>query len=291
MQKNARHVKAPRRDTSSPQKKLPPKTSRPNSSAPNTSWQKVHDWYDSLVGEHGHYYHQAVILPQALPLLKLKDSSRLLDLGCGQGILSRKILSSMRYVGLDYSQDLIRAAQNYITKKPHHTFIHHDVTKPLPLDAICQKEGKFTHATFILSLQNMSDPASAIKNARQFLEPQGKLLIVMNHPAFRIPRQSSWGLDEATKIQYRKMNGYMSPQKIPIQMHPGKQKTTTEEHNTWSFHYPLSSYSEWLFANGFLIEKIEEWCSDKESTGKASSWENRARKEFPLFLAIVARLT
>ena len=119
------------------------------------------------------------------------------------------------------------------------------------------------------------------------LQKGGRFAIVMNHPCFRIPRQSSWGFDEATKLQYRRMNGYMSPQKIPIEMHPGAQKQAT----TWSFHHPLSDYSKWLYEAGFSIERIEEWCSDKVSTGGNAKAENRARKEFPLFLSIIARLS
>ena len=72
---------------------------------------------------------------------------------------------------------------------------------------------------------------------------------------------------------------------IPIVAHPGKK----ESEETWSFHYPLSAYSEMLFDNGFCIEKIEEWISDKKSTGSKAKMEDRARKEFPLFMAIIAR--
>jgi hypothetical protein len=52
---------------------------------------------------------------------------------------------------------------------------------------------------------------------------------------------------------------------------------------------PLAEYSRMLFEGGFLIERIEEWVSDKHSVGKASLMENRARSEFPLFMAILAR--
>lgn len=251
-------------------------------SSASTSWHEVHRWYDDLVGESGHHYHQSLILPQALRLLDLKPASHLLDLACGQGILSRKIPKKTEYVGLDISPELIKAAKQYLPEEASHRFIVHDVTKPLPL----AKESKFSHAACILAIQNIEEPAKVFANIRPFLHPGAKFLIVMNHPAFRIPRQSSWGFDEATKIQYRKINGYMTAQKIPIQMHPGKGSVTTI-----SFHYPLSAYSKWLKENGFTIDVIEELCSDKVSTGGAAKWENRARREFPLFLTILATLS
>jgi len=45
----------------------------------------------------------------------------------------------------------------------------------------------------------------------------------------------------------------------------------------------------WLKENEFTIDIIEEWTSDKESVGKVAKMENRARSEFPLFLALKCR--
>jgi hypothetical protein len=107
----------------------------------------------------------------------------------------------------------------------------------------------------------------------------------MNHPCFRVPRQSSWGVDEQKKLQYRRIDRYMEPLKIPIQTHPGQGDKSPQ---TWSFHHPLSTYVEGLSKSGFVIEKIEEWLSDKLSTGGKAKMENRSRLEFPLFLTIYA---
>jgi hypothetical protein len=46
--------------------------------------------------------------------------------------------------------------------------------------------------------------------------------------------------------------------------------------------------SQMLFDGGFLIEKIEEWISDKKSEGGMAKIEDKARKEIPLFMAILA---
>ena len=43
-----------------------------------------------------------------------------------------------------------------------------------------------------------------------------------------------------------------------------------------------------LTDNGFLITNIEEWVSPKKSEGPMAIIEDRARNEFPLFLAIKA---
>lgn len=241
----------------------------------STSWQNSARWYDELVGEKGHYYHEHVILPRLIELLDCKEGAKLLDLACGQGILARHLPKGVSYTGIDAAKELIQAAKKY---SPH-TFLTGDVTKPLPVKEL------YSHATCILAIQNIEHPDKVFENVAKHLEKGGTFALVMNHPSFRIPRQSSWGMDDATKIQYRKINGYMKPQKVPITMHPGKEQATT----TWSFHHPLSAYSEWLAKAGFVIAKIEEWCSDKVSTGALKRAENRAREEFPLFMCLIAK--
>ena len=70
----------------------------------------------------------------------------------------------------------------------------------------------------------------------------------------------------------------------------GTVKPTTAAHPritaaTVSFHRPLQYYVKALAKAGFVIEKLEEWTSLKESTsGPRAKAENDARKEFPLFL-------
>ncbi|HSX13461.1 MAG TPA: SAM-dependent methyltransferase, partial [Chlamydiales bacterium] len=128
----------------------------------------------------------------------------------------------------------------------------------------------------------------AIEQAAQHLKPNGKLLLVLNHPCFRIPRQSNWGVDEKMHLQYRRMNVYMSPQKIPIQTAPSR---ASESATTFSFHHPLSFYVSALSKNHCTVTCLEEWCSDKKSVGGKAKMEDKARKEFPLFLAIVAKLS
>eukprot|EP01136_Pigoraptor_vietnamica_P017938 Opistho-1_new@63789 len=247
------------------------------------SWEGVGRWYDQVVGKEGHYYHKEVILPATLRLLDLslaqKDSgASLLDLACGQGILARSLPPSVVYVGIDLSPTLIAAAKKHTGKK-NCQFLVGDVTTPLSLE-----EKSFTHCTCLLALQNIQEPFKLFQNAYHALQEGGSFLLVLNHPCFRIPRQSSWQIDPQKKLQYRRVDSYLSPLKIPIFTHP------SQEHSpyTHSYHYPLSLYSKWLCQAGFTIELLEEWTSNKKSSGSAARMENRSREEFPLFLAIKA---
>ena len=260
-----------------------PSWKKPNHSeggmpAKSTSWEKSSKWYNELVGGGGHYFHEHVIVPKALALLKLSKGDSLLDLGAGQGILARKLPPGVSYVGIDASVSLINQAKKY-NKNPAYHFEVDDVTQKLKTT-----KKDFSAAAIILALQNIEFPDKAIANAARHLKPGGKLLIVLNHPAFRIPRQSGWGVNEQNKMQYRWVTQYMSSLKIPIKMHPSKQHSGL----TWSFHQPLSAYSRYLADARMMIELIDEWVSDKNSTGPMAKTEDRGRAEIPLFMAILA---
>jgi ubiquinone/menaquinone biosynthesis C-methylase UbiE len=245
----------------------------------NTSWENVGGWYNKSVGDRGAYYHEHVVIPKTLKLLGLHTGDNILDLGCGQGILGRSIPSGVNYTGVDIAPTLVRYAQAKDHKKEH-VYVVGDVTRPLVVG-----DG-FTHAAIILALQNIENPAAVFQNLSRHIQIHGTVVVVLNHPCFRIPRQSLWGTDEQSKLQYRRINRYMTPLTIPVSMHPGQK----QGESTWSFHNPISSYVSMIASVGFMVDAMEEWTSDKESqAGKTGKMENRARAEFPLFLAIRGR--
>lgn len=259
-------------------------------STPETAWQNSSDWYDTLVGSSGHYFHDRIIWPKGLPLLNITAEDRVLDIACGQGVLSRMIDGKIPYTGLDASHSLIKSAQKQ-KLSDRHEFILADVTKKFPLN-----DKTYTRATIILALQNLAEPEKCLLEISRHLVNQGKLLIVLNHPHFRIPKHSSWEIDQSIDRQYRRVDKYLSLLKIPIDMNPGKssslpykkRRQETQKNYTYSFHHSLHDYSRMLKAANFKLLEIQEWASDKVSKGPAAWRENQARAEFPLFMAILA---
>jgi len=204
-----------------------------------------------------------------------------LDLGCGQGVLARKLSQkNMRVMGVDASPKLIEFAKQ---RDPENT-VNFQVRDAAKLQGIPDKS--FDVVTCVLALQNMEHPADVFQEIGRVLKPGGKVLLVLNHHCFRIPRQTGWGFDEQRKLQYRRVDSYLSPNKIPIQMQPG----AAPELHTWTFHRPLSDYINWLGANHMATVRMEELASHRQSLpGPQKKTEDRSRQEIPLFMVIMAR--
>lgn len=242
-----------------------------------TSWGKVANWYNNLLEKDEDSYQKKLILPNLIRLLEVKRGEVIVDLACGQGFFAREFSKlGAKVIGVDISSELIDIAQQDKSVEYH-------VSSADKLDFL-QNES-VDKVAVILSLQNIENASDVIKEASRVLKPNGKLFLVLNHPAFRIPKQSSWGWDDKLKIQYRRLDGYLGEAKEPIQMHPGD----NPREKTISFHRPLQFYFKTLNKNGFAVSRLEEWVSHKTSEeGPKKAIEDRARREIPLFLFLGA---
>lgn len=250
---------------------------RQDRSQGGTSWEKSADWYDRILGERGSELYQAVVIPQSLDLLKPARGERILDLGCGQGVFSRAMADlGAQVTGVDAAPTLIEKARTYRSRTP----IRYYDRDAAQLEGL----GEFDAASAILCLQNMEHLETVIASTAAVLKPGGRMLWVLNHPSFRIPRQTSWGNEEERKIQYRRVDAYSSTLGIPIMMHPGK----ADSESTISFHRSMETLTQAGFKAGLCLSGLGEWYSHKESQpGPRARAENRARKEFPLFLGLL----
>ncbi len=252
---------------------------KPKSKSPTTDWGNVADWYDQLVGESGSEYHRHVVIPGVLRLLAAAPGDPVIDVACGQGVLCRALQSrGVQATGVDAAVELIRAAKE---RGPADIRYHVGDARNLSFFL----PATFTAAACVLAVQNIQPLAPVLADIAKILKPTGRLVLVMMHPCFRGPKETSWGWDESAKVQYRRVDRYLLPRKTPIVTHPG----SDPDQYTWTFHRPIGAYIKTLRQNGFLIDAMEEWPSHKTSTsGPRAAAENQSRKEIPLFLAIRA---
>ncbi len=245
----------------------------------DTSWEKAAAWYDDLLQSGEGTYQHDLILPNVLRLLAVKKGEKLLDLACGQGLFSREVAKAgAKVTGVDLSPRLITIAKE---RSPRGIQFH-----VAPADRLDFLAGNsFDAVVCVSAIQNMKNVVGVCGEAARVLARGGRFLVVMNHPGFRIPKRSAWGFDDAKKIQYRRVDEYISESSAEITMNPGSDSPVS----TVSFHHPLQFYFKALHKAGFAVSRLEEWTSKKESqAGPRADAENKARREFPLFLAIEA---
>ena len=222
-------------------------------STENTSWGNVADWYRSHVGGDD-TYHSKVVAPNLMRMVAPKEGKLILDIAAELIQHAEAQGGGVRY--FTASADKLSFAQ----------------------------DGVYDVVVAVLTLQNMERIEPVMKEVARVLKKEGKFIFVLNHPAFRVPKKSSWGWDAAAKLQYRRVDGYLTATKEKIDMTPGKRE---QKEYTYSFHRSLQDYMKGLAAAGFAISRIEEWISHRESEqGPRKEAEDVARKEFPLFLAV-----
>ncbi len=242
----------------------------------DTSWGKVASWYDKVVNEEDSYQVK-VILPNILRLLGPEKGKKIIDLACGQGFFSHAFAAHGATVtGVDISPELIEIARKHAGHTEDFYISSADNLSKF-------KEKSFDASACVLAMQNIEKMPQTLKEVGRILKEKGKLVLVLNHPSFRIPGKSAWGFDDKANVQYRRVDEYISESRAVIDMHPGAEKKDL----TYSFHRPLQAYSKSLANAGFAIARIEEWVSHKESEkGPRKAAEDRSRREIPMFVCL-----
>lgn len=256
---------------------------------PTSGWEPLADWYDGWMGKEGSIHHRKLAIPAVLDLLELQPGEQVLDVGAGQGVLAPHI-AQMRahYTGIDASPALLRLA-----RKRHGAAGRFILGDARDLQSIASlHQGTFDAAVFLLSIQDMDPLPQVLEGAAWVLRGGGRLVVLMTHPCFRVPRQSGWGWQEERKLHYRRVDRYLTPLSVPLKEHPGQSRGVSI-----SFHRPLQQYINTLAQCGLFVDQMQEITTYK--TGVANTAvappsvyaraEHLANQEIPLFLGLRAR--
>jgi ubiquinone/menaquinone biosynthesis C-methylase UbiE len=287
-----------------------------------TSWGAIADWYDGLVEDTADSYQKNVLMPNLIRLVDPKIGMTILDVACGQGYFARAFANNgAKVIACDISSELIKLADLHKADKAAPlNKLNKDGKGRSKTEVVAGKiEGKINRSTgqlnkgtieyqvapsdkfpfvenssidvivIVLALQNIERLAETVQECSRALKVGGKLIVVLNHPAFRIPKNSAWRWDEKESKQYRRIDAYMSDAQIKVDMMPGE-KSVAKKKFTVSFHRPLQSYFKALNKAGLAVTRLEEWISHKKSeAGPRGVEEDRMRKEIPMFLMIESK--
>jgi hypothetical protein len=130
------------------------------------------------------------------------------------------------------------------------------------------------------------DPLGAVfHSVDRILAARGRVVIVMTHPCFRVPRLSGWGWDKTHQLPFRRVDRYLSALAVPMEVVDGKRRSVTVR-----FHRPLEQYVAALAQIDLLVDQLVEIPGHKEmGTGPHGRGEDFALREIPMFLGLRAR--
>lgn len=244
----------------------------------DTSWNRVASWYDDLLNTDSDSYQLKVIAPNLLRILDLKKGEIVYDIACGQGFFANLFFKSgASIIASDLSKRLIDKA---VKSSPKEIKFYNTPAHKAPF----AKDSSVDTIVIVLAIQNIENVSEVFNECKRILKKNGRIVLVLNHPSFRVPQGSDWYFNNG--VQSRVVSKYLSESKVYIDMTPGE-NNPKKKVKTISFHRSLQYYMKIFSKNGFAITRLEEWISHKQSqVGPRQKAEDTARKEIPLFMCL-----
>lgn len=194
---------------------------------------------------------------------------RTLDLGCGEGRLTRELKAiGHDVVGVDAAAALVAAAQEADPELELHV---------VDAAALPFADGAFDLVVAFMSLQDVDDLGGAIDESARVLEHGGLLCLAVVHPF-----NSAGQFDGAEPDSPFVVEGsYLEESFYADSLARGGLEMTFT-----SAHRPLQTYTEALADAGLLIERLREPAVPEEAIAKPRT---RRWQRMPLFLHIRAQ--
>jgi SAM-dependent methyltransferase len=245
-------------------------------------WDALAEWRDLRMGERGDLWHRALIDPALLRVLGSVRGLRVLDVGCGNGYLTRRLrrLGAARAVGVDASDVSIRLARRREAAHPSGAeFLRADASRLTQFE-----DGAFDRIVANMSLMDIRDAAGTIREIGRLLDARGRFVCSLSHPCFDIDDRSAWVVERRPYRESiaRKVEGYRRETRVRV---PWKISETRMAYTT-SYHRTLATYSRYLHDADLALLRMDEPSPKPELIRKSP--QGRFIAEIPLHLVIEA---
>ncbi len=202
-------------------------------------WERTAQWWQEGFTEGADPEYEEQILPMAAA--ELTGRRRVLDIGCGEGQLSRLAArQGARAVGIDPTWAQLVVARDRAGGPAYAAASA--ARLPFP-------DASFDAAVACLVFEHIAAAGDAIGEVARVLQPGGRFVFFLNHPLLQTPG-SGWIDDHILMEQYWRIGPYLI------------EDTTMEEVAKGVVlpfvHRPLSHYVNALADNGLLITHMEE---------------------------------
>ncbi|MEU5155652.1 methyltransferase domain-containing protein [Glycomyces sp. NPDC021274] len=235
------------------------------------AWDEIADWYAERLhaGSAMHEFARDILLEHLPASL---DGERVVDLGCGEGLLTRAVAErGAKALGIDPAQRMIEHA--LAAERAHQTGAEYVVDDGCSLATV--PSGSTDWVIAGLSLNNVPDLNTAIQAIRRVLVVGGQVVFTIPHPCFEAPG-ASW-TDQETSL--RRVVGDYATEGFWRSTNPQGVRRAGNQHRM------LSTYVTALIGNGFALEAMAEPVPDASVVA-----EQPRRAGLPPFIVIRGRL-
>ena len=255
-----------------------------------SAWNATAKLWDDRMGEKGNYFHQMLVWPGMENLLELKAGDRFLEIGCGTGLVARRLADrGINVLAFDFAPEMIRYAeartQNYGDRIQYKVLDATDEAALLKLG-----ECSFDGAVSAMALMDMAEIDPLLRSLAKLLKPGSCFVFAIAHPCFNNPhiKMVAELEDRAGELvtEYSiKLARYLQPsvaRGLAIE---------NQEKPHFYFHRPLHLLFRAAFQAGFFLDGLEEPSFPPElSPGSNSlSWSGNF-SQIPPVLVVRLRL-
>jgi len=187
--------------------------------------------------------------PIILQTLGDVSGKRVLDAGCGDGYLCRKLAKLGALVtGVECSPQMLSFAAEEQSREPLDITYHNANISSLPF----LPDRSFDIVVTNNAIQDTEDYQGAFREFSRLLRPGGTYLQIVNHPCFATPVWG-WVRDAQGNRLYKKVDYYFKRGPFPVEWRP---ETGMEPTITW--HRTLGDLVNTLISCGFRIARLVE---------------------------------